>query len=56
MSDGELFLAFTLGAVGLACGLVIWISHELKKPPKSNVRVPKRTSWERAAKYYEDRT
>ncbi len=56
MSESE----FKFGIVGAFCalaiivGLVLLIAHEVQKRPprKPNIRVPKRTLWERTNRYH----
>jgi hypothetical protein len=52
--DLEVFAWFVLGALALVIGAVIACDHE--KKPKDNVRLPRKTAWDRASRYYEDRS
>lgn len=58
MSDGEVFAWFIFGAIGLVCAVGLIVVEVRKGPGKRNrkrpVHVPRETSWDRAAKYYEE--
>jgi hypothetical protein len=57
MSDGEVFAWFIFGGIGLVCAVGLIVAEIRKGPGKQNrkrpVRVPRETSWSRAAKYYD---
>jgi hypothetical protein len=54
MGDLEVLGWFVLGAIALFVAGALIADRE--KKPKSNVRLPRRTAWDRAAHYYEDRS
>ncbi|HEU4601784.1 MAG TPA: hypothetical protein VFS24_07440 [Steroidobacteraceae bacterium] len=54
MSDGQYFGYGILAAILGACGLILWITREVKKGPgkKPNIRVPRETLWARTNRYH----
>lgn len=56
MTDGEIFMAVIISAIGLIClgGWLADIDYSKARRRKPNIRVPRETLWERTNRYHGD--